>query len=182
LQRAARKQFQKCKVTLCNKLVTNHLPGGSRIGGRLKTWVQEPDPNSAVLVCAIPYGDANANVVNGRLPVYDAVHPAADGSLKVLWESQRLAITFLFNTFDPPVIDGGQIYVPKYHGGVDLYRLAVGAPRESKSGRLTPFAIANSKTASGEAFDQCNNIRRTTSLVAIIVYVSVGSALFQAGA
>jgi hypothetical protein len=84
--------------------------------------VQEPDLNSAVLVCAIPYGDANANVVNGRLPVYDAVHPAADGSLKVLWDSRRLAITLLFNKFDPPVIDGGQIYVPKYDGGVDLYR------------------------------------------------------------
>lgn len=84
--------------------------------------MQEPDLNSAVLVCAIPYGDANANVVNGRLLVYDAVHPAADGSLKVLWDSRRLAITLLFNKFDPPVIDGGQIYVPKYDGGVDLYR------------------------------------------------------------
>jgi hypothetical protein len=60
--------------------------------------------------------------VNGRLLVYDAVHPAADGSLKVLWDSRRLAITLLFNKFDPPVIDGGQIYVPKYDGGVDLYR------------------------------------------------------------
>jgi hypothetical protein len=26
--------------------------------------------------------------------------------------------------FDPPVIDGGQIYVPNYNGGVDLYTLA----------------------------------------------------------
>jgi hypothetical protein len=57
------------------------------------------------------------------LLVYDPVHPAADGSLKVLWDSQPLAITFLFNKFDPPVIDGGQIYVPNYNGGVDLYRL-----------------------------------------------------------
>ena len=29
---------------------------------------------------------------------------------------------FLFNKFNPPVIDGGQIYVPNYNGGVDLYR------------------------------------------------------------
>jgi hypothetical protein len=25
--------------------------------------------------------------------------------------------------FNPPVIDGGQINVPNYNGGVDLYRL-----------------------------------------------------------
>jgi hypothetical protein len=30
----------------------------------------------------------------------------------------------VFNKFDPPVVDGGQIYVPNYNGGVDLYRLA----------------------------------------------------------
>ena len=51
------------------------------------------------------------------------MHPAADGSLKVLWDSQRWGIQFSFNKFNPPVIDGGQIYVPNYNGGVDLYRL-----------------------------------------------------------
>ena len=34
-----------------------------------------------------------------------------------------LGLTFLFNKFDPPVIDGGQIYVPNYNGGVDVYKL-----------------------------------------------------------
>jgi hypothetical protein len=82
------------------------------------------DPNSAILVCTIPYGDANAAVVNGRLLVYDPVHLAADGSLKVLWDSQRWGVQFLFNKFDPPVIDGGQVYVPNYNGGVDVYALA----------------------------------------------------------
>ena len=48
---------------------------------------------------------------------------AADGSLKVLWDSQQWNVQFLFNKFDPPVVDGGQIYVPNYNGGVDLYRL-----------------------------------------------------------
>jgi hypothetical protein len=52
------------------------------------------------------------------------VHLAADGSLKVLWDSQRWNIQFLFNKFNTPVVDGGQIYVPNYNGGVDLYRLA----------------------------------------------------------
>jgi hypothetical protein len=98
-------------------------PPGGMPGGFCSGSSNESDPNSAILVCTIPYGDANAQVVNGRLLVYDAVHLAADGSLKVLWDSQRFANTFLFNKFDPPVIDGGQIYVPNYNGGVDLYRL-----------------------------------------------------------
>jgi hypothetical protein len=82
------------------------------------------DPNSALLLCTIPYGNANAKIVTGRFLVYDPVHLAADGSLKVLWDSQRWNIQFLFNKFDPPVVDGSQIYVPNYNGGVDLYRLA----------------------------------------------------------
>jgi hypothetical protein len=100
-------------------------PPGGMPGGFCSGSSNAADPaNSAILVCTIPYGDANADVVNGRLLVYDAVHLAADGSLKVLWDSQRFAIQFLFNKFDPPVIDGGQIYVPNYNGGVDLYSLA----------------------------------------------------------
>jgi hypothetical protein len=94
------------------------MPGGFCAGSSNGT-----DPNSAILVCTIPYGNANAQVVNGRLLVYDPVHLAPDGSLKVLWDSQRWGIQFTFNKFDPPVIDGGQIYVPNYNGGVDLYTL-----------------------------------------------------------
>jgi hypothetical protein len=98
-------------------------PPGGMPGGFCSGSSNGADPNSAILVCTIPYGDANANVVNGRLLVYDPVHRAADGSLKVLWDSQRWGVQFLFNKFNPPVIDGGQIYVPNYNGGVDLYRL-----------------------------------------------------------
>jgi hypothetical protein len=98
-------------------------PPGGMPGGFCSGSSNGADPDSAILVCTVPYGDANAHVVNGRLLVYDAIHLAADGSLKVLWDSQRFAIQFLFNKFDPPVIDGGQIYVPNYNGGVDLYRL-----------------------------------------------------------
>jgi hypothetical protein len=98
-------------------------PPGGMPGGFCSGSSNGADPNSAILVCTIPYGDANAHVVNGRLLVYDAVHLAADGSLKLLWDSQRWGVQFLFNKFDPPVIDGGQIYVPNYNGGVDLYRL-----------------------------------------------------------
>ena len=99
-------------------------PPGGMPGGFCSGSSNGADANSALLFCTIPYGDANANVVNGRFLVYDPVHLAADGSLKVLWDSQQWNIQFLFNKFDPPVVDGGQIYVPNYNGGVDLYRLA----------------------------------------------------------
>ena len=98
-------------------------PPGGMPGGFCSGSSNGSDPASALLVCTIPYGDANAQVVNGRLLVYDPVHLAADGSLKVLWDSQRWGVQFLFNKFDPPVIDGGQIYVPNYNGGVDVYQL-----------------------------------------------------------
>lgn len=98
-------------------------PPGGMPGGFCSGSSNGADPNSAILVCTVPYGNANADVVNGRLLVYDAVHLAADGSLKVLWDSQQEALQFLYNKFNPPVIDGGQIYVPNYNGGVDLYRL-----------------------------------------------------------
>jgi hypothetical protein len=98
-------------------------PSGGMPGGFCSGSSNGADPDSAILACTIPYGNANTNIVNGRLLVYDPVHLAPDGSLKVLWDSQQFNIQFLFNKFDPPVIDGGQIYVPNYNGGVDLYRL-----------------------------------------------------------
>jgi hypothetical protein len=102
--------------------VRNNRPGGMP-GGFCSGSSHGADPNSSILVCTIPYGDANAAVVNGRLLVYDPVHLAQDGSLRVLWDSERWNVQFLFNKFDPPVIDGGQIYVPNYNGGVDVYAL-----------------------------------------------------------
>jgi hypothetical protein len=98
-------------------------PPGGMPGGFCSGSSNGSDANAAVLVCTIPYGDANAQVVNGRLLVYDPVHLAADGYLKVLWDSERWGIQFLYNKFDPPVISGGQIYVPNYNGGVDVYQL-----------------------------------------------------------
>jgi hypothetical protein len=83
---------------------------------------------TALLWCAIPYGDGNATVTAGRLLAYDPDHfvTNADGSqtLAVLWDSQQWNIGFQFNKFDPPIVDGGLIYVPNYNGGVDVYQLA----------------------------------------------------------
>jgi len=103
--------------------VRGESPGGMP-GGFCSGSSNGDDAGSALLVCTIPYGDANSRVVNGRLLIYDPVHVAADGSLAVIWDSQRWGIQFLFNKFNPPVIDGGQLFVPNYNGGVDVYALA----------------------------------------------------------
>jgi hypothetical protein len=98
-------------------------PPGGMPGGFCAGSSNGADPESALLFCTIPYDDANARVVGGRFLVYDPVHLAPDGFLKVLWDSQQWNIQFVFNKFNPPVVDGGQIYVPNYNGGVDVYRL-----------------------------------------------------------
>ncbi len=101
----------------------NNSPGGMP-GGFCSGASNGADPDSALLVCTIPYGDANARLTNGRLLVYDPIHLGPNNTLRVLWDSQSFGKQFLFNKFDPPIIDGGNIYVPNYNGGVDLYALA----------------------------------------------------------
>ena len=70
-------------ASMCGRNPPGGMPGGFCSGSS-----HGADPDSAILVCTVPYGDANAQVVNGRFLVYDPVHLAADGSLKVLWDSQ----------------------------------------------------------------------------------------------
>ena len=65
-------------------------PPGGMPGGFCSGSSNGPDPNSALLYCTVPYGDANTQVVNGRFLVYDPVHLATDGSLKVLWDSAAM--------------------------------------------------------------------------------------------
>jgi hypothetical protein len=101
------------------------MPGGFCTGSSHGT-----DPNSYLLVCAVPHGDANANLVQGHIVIYDPVHLAPDGFLKKLWDSDDWAWSGinvdakyrLFNKFMPPVIDGGEIILPNYSGGVLIVR------------------------------------------------------------
>jgi hypothetical protein len=81
---------------------------------------------SSVLWCSLPYGDGNATITNGRLIAYDPenlITSPANGNknLKVVWDSQRWAIPYLFNKFMPPIVWDGQVYLPNYNGGVDVY-------------------------------------------------------------
>lgn len=98
-------------------------PPGGMPGGFCSGSSNGSDPTSALLVCAIPYGDANAYVTNARILVYDPVHLNADGTLQVLWDSQRWGWQITFNKFCPPIIDGGEIIYPNYSGGVELLGL-----------------------------------------------------------
>jgi hypothetical protein len=97
------------------------MPGGFCAGSS-----NGKDPDSYLLVCAVPRGDANANRVQGHILIYDPVHIGADGFLTKLWDSddwgwsgaQADAKYSFFNKFMPPVIDGGEIILPNYAGGV----------------------------------------------------------------
>ena len=106
-------QLHKWKVSVSGALTSvaqGHVyasenspkPPGGMPGGFCSGSSNGADPDSALLFCTIPYGDANMQVTHGGFLVYDPVHLAADGSLKVLWDSQRRSTQFLFNKFDPP--------------------------------------------------------------------------------
>jgi hypothetical protein len=107
--------------------VRGNSPGGMP-GGFCAGSSNGRDPNSYLLVCAVPRGDANANRVQGHIVIYDPVHVGADGFLAKLWDSddwgwsgaQEQASYRFFNKFMPPVIDGGEIILPNYAGGVLL--------------------------------------------------------------
>lgn len=109
--------------------VRGDTPGGMP-GGFCAGSSNGRDPDTYLLVCAIPRGDANANKVQGHLVVYDPVHVGADGFLQKLWDSddwgwsgnQDDAKYRFFNKFMPPVIDGGEIILPNYAGGVLIAR------------------------------------------------------------
>lgn len=93
-------------------------PPGGMPGGFCAGSSNGGDANSAILVCSVPYVDANKSVGAGYIVVYDPVHLAADGYLRVLWDSANWGWNITFNKFMAPVIDGGQVYLPNYGGGV----------------------------------------------------------------
>lgn len=93
-------------------------PPGGMAGGECSGSSNGGDANSAILVCAVPRGDANKTVSRGDIIVYDPVHLGADGYLRKLWSSADWGWNITANKFMPPLIDGGEIIVPNYSGGV----------------------------------------------------------------
>jgi hypothetical protein len=68
--------------------------------------------------------------VQGHIVIYDPVTPTKDGVLIKLWDSDDWAWSgnnpdakyHFFNKFMPPLIDGGEIILPNYNGGVLIIR------------------------------------------------------------
>jgi hypothetical protein len=96
-------------------------------GGMLTLSSNGTQPHTGILWATIPYGDANQHVTNGRLLAYDATQfgsfPDGSKQLRVIWDSEREGIPFLYNKFNPPVVANGRVLVPTYSGGVDVYGL-----------------------------------------------------------
>lgn len=70
-----------------------------------------------IVVDAIPYGNANTTVTQGRLVVYDAM------TLEKVWDGQDWAQTVIFNKFGTPVVANGTIYYATYDGQIVAYGL-----------------------------------------------------------
>jgi hypothetical protein len=96
-------------------------PGGMP-GGFMSISSNGETAGSALLWATIPYGDANATVTNGRLLCYDPenfiTYPDGSKGLQVLWDSQAQGVAFVFNKFDPPVVNGGKVFLPTYNNMV----------------------------------------------------------------
>ena len=99
-------------------------PGGMP-GGFCTLSSNANKAGTAILWCSIPYGDANSQITNGRLLAYDPENLVTNGNgtraLRVLWDSQRWGLTYVYNKFMAPIVYKGQVYLNNYNGGVDVY-------------------------------------------------------------
>jgi len=80
---------------------------------------------SYLVVCTIPYDDSNQRPGPGHIVIYDPIHVTKDGFMPTLWDSGWFGAQdpnsewhMVFNKFDPPLIDGGEVIVPTFDGRV----------------------------------------------------------------
>ncbi len=99
--------------------VRGRVPGGMT-GGMCSGSSNGTDATSYILVCTVPYGDANLAVSAGRMLVYDPIHLDNTGHIKKLWDSADWGMNFKFNKFLPPTIANGRVFYPTYDGRVLL--------------------------------------------------------------
>jgi hypothetical protein len=100
-------------------------PPGGMPGAMCTGSSNGQDENTYLVVCTIPYDDSNARVAAGHIVIYDPIHRTPDGFMPTLWDSGWFGAQdpnsewhMMFNKFDPPVIDGGEIIVPTFDGRV----------------------------------------------------------------
>ena len=105
---------------------STQAPGGMP-GGFMCISANGNKPGTALLWAIIPYGDGNSTVTNGRLLVYDLenfqARPDGSSKLRVVWDSEAQAYTFLFPKFNVGVVSGGKFVLPRYDGGMDVLGL-----------------------------------------------------------
>lgn len=103
-------------------------PPGGMTGGWMTCSSNGNTKGTGLLVALFPLGNANQEVTNGFMVIYDPENfdTRADGSKKLrpLWKSTDWGINFQFSKFGIPVIAGGRIFVPTYADHVDVYTLA----------------------------------------------------------
>ena len=104
------------------------VPPGGMTGGMMCASSNGTTRGSGLLVVLFPYGNANKEVTDGFIVIYDPDNfdTKDDGSKKLrpLWKSSDWNIGFKFSKFNVPVVSGGKIFVPTYEDKVDVYSLA----------------------------------------------------------
>lgn len=113
------------------------VPSGGMPGGMLS--LSSNGTADGLLWATVPLGDANKQVTQGNLYVYDASnygkYSDGSGELRLLWKSP----TYTYNKFDPPVISGGRVFVPTYAGSVDVYGLPQFGSTQQIFNTITPL-------------------------------------------
>jgi hypothetical protein len=103
-----------------------HVPPGGMPGWSI--CLSASGENNGVIWGMIPYGDANIQLTNGRLLVYDAANlgkfPDESGEIVPLWDSQQWNWNFLHPKFNRPIAVNGKVIVPTYDGRVLVLGLA----------------------------------------------------------
>jgi hypothetical protein len=94
-------------------------PPGGTPGGLL--CLSSNGSNDAILWATAPIGNTEGTPSDGYLYAYDASNIAATGAaagkIRLLYKSPP----FPFNPLSPPIVSGGNVIVPNYVGGVDVY-------------------------------------------------------------
>ena len=103
---------------------------GGMTGGMLTLSSNGKVPNTGIVWATAPLnGNANQDVVEGRVRAYDAIRLDAVSidpntpKLKLLWDNTQSGVSFDFSKFCPPVVADGRLLVTTYDGRVDVYGL-----------------------------------------------------------
>lgn len=71
----------------------------------------------AILWLSVPDRDANRGITTGHLYAYDLTTMVAGKPIPMIWESP----VYQYNKFSQPIVYKGQVYLPNYGGGIDVY-------------------------------------------------------------